>query len=228
MNKFKKVYLAISLCSKIKITSHKQSYLKFILMEEIKEYLVNKITKSNNKESIKHVQIGSVILYNIYTELFRIRIYDAACNQIDYFDILRNNTTNSKTTSHFLKIGKDILDIRKEILKLWQRILELNPFSDESERDYMLYLETIMQDDLLAKIESKKFTTLKNNKLSERTNVYHSMFRRDISSVLLVDGYSIIGRILYSSPNFPFLFNFSGFFSPSGSPDSESEGTVSL
>ena len=210
MNKFKKVYLAISLCSKIKITSHKQSYLKFILMEEIKEYLVNKITKSNNKESIKHVQIGSVILYNIYTELFRIRIYDAACNQIDYFDILRNNTTNSKTTSHFLKIGKDILDIRKEILKLWQRILELNPFSDESERDYMLYLETIMQDDLLAKIESKKFTTLKNNKLSERTNVYHSMFRRDISSVLLVDGYSVLGRILYSSPNFPFLFNFSG------------------
>ena len=74
----------------------------------------------------------------------------------------------------------------------------------------MLYLETIMQDDLLAKIESKKFTTLKNNKLSERTNVYHSMFRRDISSVLLVDGYSVLGRILYSSPNFPFLFNFSG------------------
>lgn len=210
MNKFKKVYLAISLCSKIKITNHKQSYFKYILMEEIKEYLLNKMTKSNNKESIKHVQIGSVILYNIYTELFRIRIYDAACNQIDYFDILRNNTTNSKTTKHFLKIGKDILDIRKEILKLWQRILELNPFSDESERDYMLYLETIMQDDLLAKIESKKFTNLKNNKLSERNNVYHSMFRRDISSVLLVDGYNVIGRILYSSPNFAALFNFSG------------------
>ena len=36
------------------------------------------------------------------------------------------------------------------------------------------------------------------------------MFRRDISSVLLVDGYNVIGRILYSSPNFAGLFNFSG------------------
>ena len=210
MNKFKKVYLAISLCSKIKVTNHKQSYFKYILMEEIKEYLSNKITKSNNKESIKHVQIGSVILYNIYTELFRLKIYDAACNQIDYFDILRNNTTNSKTTRQFLKLGREILRIRKEILKLWQRILELNPFSDESERDYMLYLETIMQDDLLAKSESKRFLNLKTNKLSERNNIYHSMFRRDISTVVLIDGYSVIGRLLYASPNFAQLFGFSG------------------
>ena len=66
MNRVKNPTFAISLCSKMKVTSHKHLYFKYILMEEIKEYLVNKLSKSNNKESIKHVQIGSVILCNIY------------------------------------------------------------------------------------------------------------------------------------------------------------------
>ena len=210
MNKFKNATFAVSLCSKFKVVSHKHLYFKYILMEEIKEYLVNKLSKSNNKESIKHVQIGSVILYNIYMDLFKIKIYDAACNQIDYFDILKNNVTTPKTTENFLKIGEDILTLRKEILKLWEKIIELNPFSDESEKDYMLYLETILQDDILARTEAKKFSTLKTNKLSERNNIYHSMFIRDLSSIILVDGYSTNGKILYTTPNFPALFNFSG------------------
>ena len=88
-------------------------------------------------------------------DLFKIKIYDAACNQIDYFDILKNNVTTPKTTENFLKIGEDILTLRKEILKLWEKIIELNPFSDESEKDYMLYLETILQDDILARTEEK-------------------------------------------------------------------------
>ena len=210
MNKFKNATFAVNLCSKFKVVSHKHLYFKYILMEEIKEYLVNKLSKSNNKESIKHVQIGSVILYNIYMDLFKIKIYDAACNQIDYFDILKNNVTTPKTTENFLKIGEDILNLRKEILKLWEKIIELNPFSDESEKDYMLYLETILQDDILARTEAKKFSTLKTNKLSERNNIYHSMFIRDLSSIILIDGYSTNGKILYTTPNFPMLFNFSG------------------
>ena len=208
MNKFKKAYYAISLCSKIKVSNSIISYFKFILMEQIKEYLIFKITKSVNKENIKHVQIGSVILYYIYIDLFRLKIFDAACNQIDYFDNLRNNNINSNTTKNFLKIGKEILKLRNQILTLWKKILELNPFSDESEKDYMLYLETIMQDDTLAKLESKRFQNLKNNKLSERTNVYHSMFIRENSSVILSDGYNNLGKILYFSPNFSEIFNF--------------------
>ena len=208
LNKFKKAYLALSLCSKIKITNHRMSYFKFKLMEEIKEYLIFKITKSNNSDNIKHIQIGSVILYYIYIDLFKLKIYDAACNQIDYFDNLRNSTASSTTTKHFLSIGKTILQLRTEILKIWNKILELNPFSDESERDYMLYLETIMQDDILAKTEKKRFENLKSHKLSERTNVYHSMFIKDLSSVCLIDGYNIIGKILYTSPNFSNLFGF--------------------
>ena len=208
LNKFKKAYLALSLCSKIKITNHRMSYFKFKLMEEIKDYLIFKITKSNNSDNIKHIQIGSVILYYIYIDLFKLKIYDAACNQIDYFDNLRNSTASSTTTKHFLSIGKNILQLRAEILKIWDKILELNPFSDESERDYMLYLETIMQDDILAKTEKKRFENLKSHKLSERTNVYHSMFIKDSSSVCLIDGYNIIGKILYTSPNFSNLFGF--------------------
>ena len=210
MNKIKNPTFTISLCSKLKVNSHKHLYFKYILMEEIKEYMVNKLSKSNNKESIKHVQIGSVILYNIYMELFKIKIYDAACNQIDYFDILKNNVTTPKTTENFLKIGEDILRLRKEILKLWEKIVELNPFSDESEKDYMLYLETILQDDILARTESKKYSTLKTNKLSERNNIYHSMFIQELSSILLVDGYQNLGKILYTTPNFPALFLFTG------------------
>ena len=210
INKVKNPTFAISLCSKMKVTSHKHLYFKYILMEEIKEYLVNKLSKSNNKESIKHVQIGSVILYNIYMELFKIKIYDAACNQIDYFDILKNNVSTPKTTQNFLKIGEDILRLRKEIIKLWEKIIELNPFSDESEKDYMLYLQTILQDDVLARTEFKKYSTLKTNKLSERNNIYHSMFIQELSSIILVDGYQSNGKILYTTPNFPILFLFSG------------------
>ena len=208
MNKIKNPTYAISLCSKLKLSSHKHLYFKYVLMEEIKDYLVNKLSKSNNKESIKHVQICSVILYNIYMDLFKIKIYDAACNQIDYFDILKNNVSTPKTTENFLKIGEDILRLRKEILKLWEKIVELNPFSDESEKDYMLYLETIIQDEVLARTESKKYSTLKTNKLSERNNIYHSMFIQDLSSILLVDGYSNNNKILYTTPNFPGLFSF--------------------
>ena len=210
INKFKNPTFAISLCSKIKVTNHIQTYFKYILMEEIKETLINKLSKSNNKESIQHVQIGSVILYNIYMDLFKIKIYDAACNQIDYFDILKNNLTTTKTTENFLKIGEDILRLRKEILKLWEKIVELNPFSDESEKDYMLYLETILQDDVLARTEAKKYSTLKTNKLPERNNIYHSMFMRESSTIILIDGYSSNGKILYTTPNFPGMFSFTG------------------
>ena len=210
MNQFKNPTFAVNLCSKFKVENHKHLYFKFVLMEEIKEFFMRKLAKSSNKESIKHVEVGSVILYNIYIELFKLKIYDAACNQIDYFDILKNKVTNPKTTESFLKLGENILTLRKEILAIWEKIVDLNPFSDESERDYMLYLETILQDDILARQEAKKFVTLKANKLSERNNIYHSMFIRELSSVILIDGYSMNGKFLYTTPNFPSLFNFTG------------------
>ena len=208
-NKLKNLTLSIYYCSKIKLTGHKYWYLKFLLMEDIKDYLIEKFAKnSNNKETIKHVQMGSVILYNTYIDSFKLKIYDAACSQIDYFDILKNNTTSPKSTKNFLKLGETILSLRKEILDLWNKIIILNPFSDENEKDYMLYLETILQDEELAQKEEKRYNQIKMSKLSEKKNIYHSLFIKETTSILLLDGSSIKSRIIYYTPNFPNLFNY--------------------
>lgn len=201
---------AIYLISKLKNNNHTQLYHKYVLMEKIKDYLNSKINKKSYKVTINNVQIGSVILYNQYMDLFKLKIYDATCNQIDYFDTLRNNITTGKTTENFLKTGENILILRKEIFKIWEKIIDLNPFSDESEIDYMLYLKTIMQDDILAKNEEKRFNLLKSSKLEEKNSIYYSMFKSDLNSVLLIDGYTTNGKIIYATPNFPFLYKFNG------------------
>ena len=208
-NRLKNVNLSIYYCSKIKISGHKSSYLKYVLMEDLKDYLLGKFAKnSNNKETIKHVQMGSVILYNSYIDSFKLKIYDAACNQIDYFDILKNTTTSPKSTKNFLRIGESILSLRKEILNLWNKIITLNPFSDENEKDYMLYLETIIQDEDLAQKEEKRYNQIKMSKLSEKKNIYHSLFTKETTSIILLDGSNSKARVIYHTPNFPNLFNY--------------------
>ena len=173
INKLKNPTYAIELCSSLTMEGYKHLYFKFMLMEGIKEYLVNKIDKSNDRTSVKHVQISSVILYNIYINMFKLKIYDATTSQIDYFDILKSSVTTAKSTQSFLKQGENILKVRNDILTLWNKIVELNPFSDESAKDYMLYLQGILQDEVFASSEEKKYKSLKNNKLSERNSVYH-------------------------------------------------------
>ena len=197
---------AMSLCSKVKNEGHKLLFYKYLLTEDIKEYLIFKLNKNTNRESIKHVQIGSVILYNLYIYLFKIKIYDAICSQIDYFDLLKNAVTTSKTTDNFLKSGEIILKSRREIITIWEKLIELNPFSDDCQKDYILYLDSILQDEILSREENKKYMLLKNSKYQEKNNLYHSMFLMDTSCILLVDGYLSNGKILYSSQNFSFLF----------------------
>ena len=210
INKLKNPTYAIELCSSMTMEGYKHLYFKYMLMEGIKEYLVNKIDKSNDRTSVKHVQISSVILYNIYIDMFKVKIYDATTNQIDYFEILKSTVTTSKSTQSFLKVGENILKIRNDILTLWNKIVELNPFSDESAKDYMLYLQGILQDDVFASSEDKKYKSLKNNRLSERNSVYHQMFMSELSSIVLIDGHNNNGKLLYMTPNFPNLFSFNG------------------
>jgi len=210
VNKFKNPSYAIWLCTKIKAFTHIQSFYSYTLMEEIKQLLIDNLNKNTNKLAIKHVQISSVILYNQYVDTFKMKIYDATCNQIEYFDILRNSITTTKTTENFLRIGEYILSIRKDIFNLWEKLILLNPFSDEIEKDYMIYLETILNDDILVRTEKKRFNSLKSEKLFERNNIYYSMFNQDISTILLADGYSFNGKIFYTSPNFSSLFMFTG------------------
>ena len=210
VNTCKNPAYAIWLCTKIKEKTHTQAYYKYVLMEEIKFYLLNNLTKNKNKLSLRHVQISTVILYNQYIDLFKMKIYDATCSQIEYFDLLKNSTTTAKTTKNFLKIGEDILNLRKDIMNLWEKIILLNPFNNESQKDYMIYIEIILQDDALMRSEEKKFNTMKTEKLSERNNIYYSLFISDFSGVLISEGDSLNGKIIYTSPNFPSMFMFNG------------------
>ena len=211
INKLKNPAYAIFLLSEMKVKTHRQLYYKYLLMEQIKEYLINKITYSSNKESIKHVEIGSVILYNIYCNLFRLKIYDAASIQIDYFENFKSNVTTKKATENFLKNGEDILKLKQKITKIWTQLLQLNPFNVNIENDYMLYLKIIIQDDYLAKAEEKKNFSFKNKHLRLKNNTYFTMFCEEKSSFLLIDGANDANlKILYTTPNFTKLFLFSG------------------
>ena len=211
INKLKNPAYAIFLLSEMKVKTHRQLYYKYLLMEQIKEYLINKITYSSNKESIKHVEIGSVILYNIYCNLFRLKIYDATSIQIDYFENFKSNVTTKKATENFLKNGEDILKLKQKITKIWTQLLQLNPFNINIENDYMLYLKIIIQDDYLAKTEEKKNFSFKNKHLRLKNNTYFSMFCEEQSSFLLIDGANDANlKILYTTPNFTKLFLFSG------------------
>jgi hypothetical protein len=197
VNIFKNPTYSIWLCTKIKSFSHVQSYNTFVLMEEIKEYLIGILKQNSHKMSIKHIQFSCAILYNQYVEIFKMKIYDATCSQIEYFDILKNNLTTEKTAENFLKIGEDILSLRKDIFDLWGKIILLNPFCTESERDYMIYLNNVLQDKVFLKTEEKRFNSNKALKLAERNNDYYSMYIQDLSAVLLIDGYSYNGKIIY-------------------------------
>ena len=187
-NKMKNPTYVIYLVSELKVKTHLQLYYKYILMEQIKEYLIEKINFSTNKESIKHVEIGSVILYNIYSVLFKLKIYDATSFQIEYFDNFKSSNTTKKLTENFLKNEEEILVCKNKILKIWNQLSILNPFNSNAESDYMLYLKTVIQDDSLAKSEEKKILSYKIKQMSYKNNTYYSMFSEDTSSILLIDG----------------------------------------
>ena len=210
INKFNNVTYASLLCSKLKSEGHKKLYYKYLLTEDIKEYLILKLNRKTKKESIKQIQLGSAILYYLYIDLFKLKVYDAICTQIDYFDLLKNSVTTNKTTENILKSGENIFKVRKEIITIWNKIIKLNPFCDDCHGDYLLYLDTILQDEILVREESKNYQLLKNNKSQEKYNIYHTMFVRDTSAILLVDGYLSSGKIIYASPNFSLLFMYSG------------------
>ena len=57
--------------------------------------------------------------------------------------MLKNKITTNRTSDNFLKFGVNIFKISKEIMFIWEKIIELNPFSDECYRDYIIYLESI-------------------------------------------------------------------------------------
>ena len=210
INHLKNYSFAISLCTKNKIVGYLNQYNKFCLMEDIKKCLLksSSISDLNPNNSIRHIDIGSVILYNKLNEILKIKIYDATCSQVEYLDILKNSNTSSKASKFFLNIGANILTLKKEIINTWNTIIKLNPFSDEVRKDYMLYLRNIIQDNELAEKEDMLYNSLKINKLSEKNDTYHNLFNKDTTVILLIDGNSSQGKIIYTTLNFLSLYNF--------------------
>ena len=206
--KFHNPTYCMFLYSKIQSIGHKNMYYKYLLAEDIKEYLINKLNNRISNDSLKNIQIGSPILYYLYMNVFKIKIYDAICDQISYFDMFKNQYITNKKIDDIFKTGNTILNIRKEIMSIWNKIIKLNPFNEESYKDYMLYLDTILKDEILAKDESKKYILVKNEKLDEKFNIYNSMFLTGKSSIVLVDGYLTVGKILYATPNFDLFLSY--------------------
>ena len=208
INKLKNYNLAMYLCSKHKVLEYYNQYIKFSLIEDTREAMISTFEKNINLDNIKQIQIGSVIYYLKEVENLKLRIYDATCNQIDYFDSLKNNNNSNKNVLIFLQTGISIIKIRKEIFNLWNKIIHLNPFNEEIKRDYILYLKFVIQDEELAREEEKKFIRYKNFKLIEKDKIYYSLFEKDITSILLLDDNGNRGKIIYLTPNFFNLFNY--------------------
>ena len=204
INKLNNPVYSMFLCSKSIAKGHKASYNKYLLTEDIREYLSSKLEKNSDKDSIQYVQFGNVILYYLYVELIKIKIYDCINYQIDYYDILKSKNRNDKITEKFLKNGKHILKARKEIITLWQELIELYPFDDESYSNYMLYINSIIQDEFLAKEESNKYIILKNIQFQEKYKIYYRIFLNSISAVLLFSN----ERVIYTTKNFSSIFGY--------------------
>ena len=208
INILKNYNFAMYLCSKHKILGYYNSYIKYSLIQDAKNMIISKLDDLSNLDNINKVQIGSVLLYIKQCEKLKLRIYDATCQQGDYFDILKNNNISDKIVVNFLHIGNIILKYRKEILECWDIIITLNPFNEEIKRDYMLYLENIIQDEELAQKEETKLNRYKNAKIINKDKIYYTLFETNTTSILLVDGYSNKEKVLYVTPNFFTLFNY--------------------
>ncbi len=208
INKLNNHTYAVYLCSQIKVNGMKMMYLKYLLMEKIKIHQLNRLIPGMTKDSISKIEIGSAIIYYRYINNLKITIYDAVSAQIEYFETLKNNQNSNLNTRNFLNAGDKILKLRNDILLLWDKIMHLNPFCEESKQDYLLYLSKIIQDQDMANKEEERYNNFKKEKLIFKNNFYFSLFNSNVLSIILVDGYQLRGKLLYSTPNFGLLFNF--------------------
>ena len=206
IKKLKNYNLAMYYCSKHKLKGLYNNFIKYSLIEDSKTLILKKLEESN-LDNINKIEIGNVILYYKLIEDLKLKIYDAAYNQIDYFDILRNNILKN-VVPEFFRIGNTILNLKNDILSIWDHLISLNPFNEEIINDYNLYLTNIIQDGDLYHKEEAKLLRLKNMKLYQIDRIYYTLFDYEISSIILIDGYSIKGKIIYVTSNFINLYNY--------------------
>ena len=201
INYLKNTVSAIYQCSKIKADSFKIFYYKYILAENIKDYLVE-ISESQNKNlSPKNVQFSTVILYYLFQNLLKIKITEVTEIYINYYEYFKNSTFGSKSSLGFLKEGQKIIKMRKDIKGIWDKILILNPFCPEIRKEYLYYIKEILNDDYFLEKEQKNHNYLKNIVLPQKNSFYYRIFDSLNSAVLLSEFYED-NKILYSTPNF--------------------------
>ena len=200
INYLKNIVSAIYRCSNIKTDSLLLFYYKYILAENIKDYLLEMNEANNNNNSIKHVQFSSVILYYLYQNLIRIKISDMAENQLNYYDYFKNFTIGSKSNLEFLKIGNNIIKIRQEIKQIWDKILILNPFCLEIKREYLSYIKEMLNDDIYYEKELKSYNSFLTFNSDEKNNFYYKLYDT-LNSAVLLSEYND-NKIIYSTPNF--------------------------
>ena len=200
INYLKNRISAMYRCSKIKADSLIDCYYKYILSENIKDFLFE-LNESNNKKKTKQsVQFCSLILYYLYQNLIRIKISDMAENQINYYDYFKNYSIGVKSSLGFLKVGTKIIEMREEIKQIWDKILILNPFCPEIKREYMSYIKDILNDENYYEEELKNHNYIENSLLSQKNSFYYKLFDYS-NSALILSEYND-NKIIYTTPNF--------------------------
>ena len=184
INYLKNIVFAIYRCANIKADSILKFYYKYLLAENIKDYLVELNEVNNNKNSAKSIKFSSVILYYLYQNLMRIKISDMAENQMNYYDYFKNYTDVSKNNLGFLKNGKNIIKIRKEIKHIWDQILILNPFCPEIKKEYLNYIKEMLNDDIYYEKELKYYNSLINSNYAETNNFNFKLYDNLNSAIL--------------------------------------------
>ena len=200
IKKMKNFTLFFYYCSKLEPKSYMNIYYKYLLVEEVKDQYIQEMKTNSN--ILKHTEYSTVILYNLYRFLFKIKITDAITCQIEYFDNIQNMANAFKNIPNLIEIGKNIIKIRNQIKSIINKILVLNPNNVQICTDYLLYISNILKDDILLKAENKNF-------INHKKKTYNfSMFNEEISSVMLVQGVNDCGKILYKTPNFNKIFTY--------------------
>ena len=200
INHLKNTISAIYRCSKMKADSIFTFYYKFILAENIKDYLVDLKEADNKENSIQNVQFSSLILYHLYQNLIRMKISELAENQMNYYDYFKNFSVGAKSSLGFLKVGKTIIKIRDEIKQIWDKILILNPFCQEIRREYMTYIKEILNDEDYYEKELKNHRYIQNYYFPYKKSFYFKLFD-NLNSALFLTDYND-NKILYITPNF--------------------------
>jgi hypothetical protein len=209
------VYCAY-LCTKVRANSHKNKFLQFLLCEYIKEVIIFNMNKVSSEESIQTIQIGTLLAYEYYLNLFFSKISEEVCKQCDFFAIFkkemimkgdRGNTQNFLSnfkSDSFYDLGKEIMNLKWQIEEAYNQILSIYP-TRELKAHFNNYLNLVMDDEDKIRLEEKNFLEKQITFLREKGEIYKSLFSSG-SCVIIVDGHSTIGALLYTTPNFSRLF----------------------